>query len=1170
MKLTVFLIILACFQVSASVYAQYNVSLTEKNAPLSKIFKKIESQTGYSFFYDDKLLTGTHNITLTLKNATLKEALDKCLADQPLTYSVVDKTIVISAKRKPEAAKPAPILIVPKEIRGIVTDSAGIGIRDAVIRIKSSAVATSSDQLGNFLILSNSPDDRLVVSHIGYESVELKVDYGSDQPVRIVLHLATTNLSQVTVVSTGYENLPKERVTGSFSQPLKQMYDARVSTDVLTKLEGITSGIAFNTPGLTGNRETKISVRGRSTIYANDNPLIVVDNFPYDGDINNINPNDVESVTVLKDAAASSIWGVQAGNGVIVITTKKGKLNQPLKIQVNSNITVSNKPDLKYDPNFLTSRDYIDVERYLFANGKYDGDIAQNDPSNPTSTYPPISTVVDLLNKAKNGTISQAAADQQINALRNYDVRNDLSKYFYRRAVNQQYNINFSGGTDTYSYYFSGGYDKNLATLKGNAYDRLTFNTNNVIKPVTNLELSIGLNYVQSNNTADNTLPQIRTGGEYSSVLPYTQLADASGQPQAILSQYSADYVAASVNKGFLSWAFNPLQELRERLNTSNGKRNDFRLNTGAKYSFLNGFSADIKYQYQSSQYNSKSIADQRSFLARTLINSYSVVDGDGNVVGYNIPVGGILSTTNDNQEAHHGRGQLNYSHVWSRHSISALAGFEVTQVKADQTANALYGYNDELGISLPVDYVNGFPLNPSGYNTIPYSGSAGGTLNRYRSHFANAAYSYLERYTISASGRIDASNYFGVKTNQKAVPLWSAGFKWDIYKDNFYKLDWLPVLSLRASYGFQGNLDKTLAAVTTLTNVGAAANWTNANYSIINNYGNPDLRWERIRMINFGIDFAFRNNRVTGSIDYYTKKGIDLIGFTVLAPSTGVTDMKGNYSGMKGNGIDVQLNSQNISGKFNWTTNVIISHATDKVTTYTAAPVPSSSLVGSNTSISPIIGQPVYSIVSFKWGGLDAQTGDPQGYLSDGTLSSDYSALINNTPNNQMVYSGPARPTYFGGFNNRFSYAGIILSVNVSYKFGYYFRRSSLSYDYLYRLGIGNKDYAERWQQPGDEKATNVPSMTYPSDQNRDYFYNYSSVLVEKGDHVRLQDVSISYDLNSSKQRWLPVKQVQIYLYANNLGIIWKANKQGINPDYPVGGIRTPKTFAIGLKASL
>lgn len=306
--------------------------------------------------------------------------------------------------------------------------------------------------------------------------------------------------------------------------------------------------------------------------------------------------------------------------------------------------------------------------------------------------------------------------------------------------------------------------------------------------------------------------------------------------------------------------------------------------------------------------------------------------------------------------------------------------------------------------------------------------------------------------------------------------------------------------------------------------------------------------------------------------MEYYRKKGRDLIGEAPVDPTTGVLSaqqtfsFKGNVAEMKGEGVDAVVTSRNLVGRFRWTTHYLFSYAATRVTRYLLPATGAGSYFNLGLAVNPVEGRPLYTIYSYAWAGLDDQTGDPQRYLG-GQVSKNYTALVNQ-PVTDLSYHGPAVPEYYGALRNEWGWKGFSLSANIAYKLGYYFQRSSINYNSLFRNWVGHPDYTLRWQKAGDEVHTQVPSLVYPNtNANRDLFYNRSQVLVERGDHVRLQDVGLSYEVSRDARKKLPVKQVRISLYANNLGILWKANGANLDPDYFSGGFPLPRTIALGLK---
>lgn len=969
------------------------------------------------------------------------------------------------------------------------------------------------------------------------------------------------NLQAVDIVSTGYQRIPKERATGSFVLVDSVQLNRKVSPDIFSRLEGITSGLLFNQNTQISNAgNLDLSIRGRSTIYANDQPLIILNDFPFSGDFNTLNPNDLESVTVLKDAAAASIWGVRAGNGVIVVNTKKGKYRQPLSISLNTSLTISGKPDVFYNRDYLPSSDFIDIETYLFNNGKYDAALADK------VNYPLVSPVVQILERQRNGQ-SATVTTAQLNALRRNDARQDELRYFYQNQVAQQYFLNIGKGTDKSSHYLSAGYDRARLNLVNNTDDRFSISTQHSLQLLKNLELNAGLNYIRTLSKVDSVLLSMVSPN----FTPYFQYRDVNGKANVFERQFSADFNARAIANGFLNWSFVPLDELNQPQTTLKG--NDLRFNAGIKYTLLPGLTAEIKYQYQRITNTSELLSPLTSYAARNNINRYSVVTA-GRVDGYNVPLGPIRDWSKRNARGENFRSQLNYHKNWGKHEVSVIAGYEFSEFDTHAYKTSQYGYDVTTGQGLEVDTNTTFALNPSGSGKITTNVNLFGKLDRIRSAFANAAYTYANRYTFSGSARMDGSNYFGVKTNHKNVPLWSAGALWHLDREDFYRIDWLPVLKLRISYGYNGNLDRSNTGITTFSSR-SSASYTGLPSSAIINIGNPELRWEKIAIANLGLDFGLKNQVISGRIEYYFKNGTDMLGDKSFPSSTGIKLLRGNYSEMKSRGMDLALMARNPGGLLKWQSTFILSTASDQVTQYDVLETDKVYFVG-NSSTRPVLGKPVYGIYSYKWAGLDPLNGAAQGYLN-GQITKDYRRILTETNMEDLEYNGPARPTFFGGLSNSFSFHKFTFGFNLSYKLGYYFRRPSVNYYDMYRLELANYmnlDFLKRWQQPGDEKVTNVPAMASYSDTNEGArFYNNSSATVNKGDHVRLQDLSLSYDLDPSNWKNIPVKNVRLYFYANNMGILWKANDFDIDPDLVPALDRftnpVPRSFSFGIKAS-
>lgn len=1145
-----------------------NASLSVNQQPLERVFETLQKQTGYLFFYEEGLFRNSPKVSLSVKNRPLKETLDLILKNQPFRYEIVGKTIVIRNKAIPPSSK----INSEQErfnINGTVVNDEGIPLAGASVMLRGSSKTVVTNSEGKFALIDVGENDILIISFIGYQTAEVK----AGRSVAIKLQIAPTSLTEVSVVSTGYQNIPKERSTGSFVQIGKEILERRVGTNILDRLDGVTSGLIFNSSSTrTQNDPLGLNVRGTSTIdtKVNASPLIVVDNFPYEGDINNINPNDIESISVLKDAAASAIWGARSGNGVIVITTKKGIYKTGIQIQFNSNVTIGNKPNLYYSHNYLNSSEYIELERTLFNFGYYDNDLTNS------VTRPVVSPAVELMAKKRSNPILSDEIEKQLDILKNYDVRRDYEKYVYRKSVFQQTSLSFRGGTENINYSVSIGYDRNNENLLRNNLNRFTINNFTTFKPLKNLEITIGLNYANSkreNNTSSFAYDTVNQAGTV--FLPYGRLADDNGNHLNQESNFRSSYLETMQQNGMLNWRYNLLNEID--LSDNSTKTDNILLKGSAKYQFASFLSSTVYYQYEKQNTDLHNYRSIETYYVRDLINRFSQYNTSTGTYSYAFPLGGILDMSKSTLKSNNLRWQQNYDQtLGALHAINAIAGVELREVFTTQTPQVLWGYDDEFGTS--VNNINptiSYPINPSGAQTLPLPAiNVMETTNRYISYYIAGNYSFKNMYTLSASARKDGANIFGVKTNDKIVPLWSAGLGYEISREKFYPLTFLPYAKIRVTYGFNGNVYNASAYLTAQY---STSSLTGLQMARVISPPNPELSWERVKNINLALDFASKNNMISGSLEFFKKYGLDLIESAPLAPSTGFQNFQGNAASTMTKGIDIILNSKNINGDLKWNTNLLFTVQKDKVTKYD--PVFNARTItsqynlqtpGSPNLLRPTVGKPLFSIFSYEWAGIDPSNGDPQGYLN-GSISKDYLGILNAATPENLKFHGSAIPTIYGGLRNTFTYKGISISTNITYKMGYYYRKRTIALNYQGISQLMHTDYSSRWQKRGDELTSNVPSLVYITNSNRTTFYQHSSILVEKGDHIRLQDIAIDYTIDKSIWKRLPFKTLQPYLYARNLGILWRANNSGIDPDKIVyRSYPDPFTIAFGLRIGL
>ena len=1041
----------------------------------------------------------------------------------------------------------------PKQITGRLINDKNTGIDGATVSLVSTGVNTQTDNNGFFNLEYNGRRDTIFISHVGYSYASIAIDSATTFPLEIQL-VKKEGVLQEVVVHTGYQQVSKERSTGSFTKISNSTFNQQAGYDIISRLPAIANGLQEGLKTNEGNYSSagKIMIRGLSTINGPTSPLIILDNFPYEGDIQNINPNDVESITLLKDAAAASIWGARAGNGVIVITTKKGHYSQKANVEFRSNIQFTEKPDLFYQQSISPS-DLVDVEKFLFQNGYRMGDTL-------SSSHPPFSPVYEILIGQKNGSISNSDAGNQLNLFRSHDVRNDFNKYVYTEGISQQYNISVNGGSDNIAWLLSGGYDKNLDVLSA-ATGRVNIRSDNSIKLSKGLEANTSIYYAHTETTSGaEGYGNVRT--IKGSIPVYSWLIDKDGKPVPVAKDFRSTFTGNLPDGSLLDWNYYPLEDFKH--SRSKAMLEDIVGALSLSYSFHFGLVMQAKYQYEKQTAIANRLYDIDSYYTRNLINSFYQPSGPDL---FPVPKRGILDASNNTLTSTNLRLQVNYNKKWRNQEVVAIAGNEVRQLLSEGNSNRRYGYDDNILTVIPVDLSNSYKSYVTGSSMyIPDFNGLTERNNRLVSFFANAAYTLKNKYTLSISGRRDASNIFGVNTNDKWNPLWSAGAGWTLSQETFYKSSLIPYFRLRITYGASGNIDPSLSAVTTMSYSGTSP-FTRSPYGAIDKFYNPDLRWEKNGQLNLGIDFSTRNDYLKGSIEYYVKKGIDLYGPSPLDQTAGlgIGYITKNAANMIANGWDIELHSVNTNSTIIWSTDLNLSGYHDKITAYYLLNKEGYNFISDGNRITGLTGKPVNSVLSYKWGGLNPETGNPRGYL-DGKISEDYTSITGSgTLVSDLIYSGPGLPTIFGSIGNTLLYKGFSLTARMIFKFGYYFRKPSVNYNTLFSALSSTADFAKRWQKPGDELKTNVPSMIYPLVNSRDEFYNNSQVLVEKGDQVRLQYITLSYKVTNKSLKRTPFKSLRVYVNVNNLGIIWRANKDRLDPDYSVFSIPPSKNIAIG-----
>lgn len=1034
-----------------------------------------------------------------------------------------------------------------------IETSERVPLEGATVRLLKHDEVKFSDAAGIVLIDPYLLPDTVEVTLVGFMSRRVALSE-RDTLLHIVL-TQSDHLIEEVLISTGYQQSTREKLSGSYTHVDNEMLNRSVGSNILQRLEGIVPGVQFVQAGSTAAED--IRVRGLATIESDSRPLIVVDNFPYEGDIESIDPDMVENITVLKDAVASSIWGARAGNGVIVITTKSAKGTAPVKVNFHANSMLGGRPDLTYSRSWLPSTTVMEIESYRYGMGHYR--FADN-----TS----IPVYVDLLKQHEEGTVSESELRRAEAEFERGDFRQQAMQHLYGNSLLQQYALNVSTSRKEFSNIIGASYNTFRDHIRYNGSKRVVLNIKNRYMPISWLDLGL--------NGAFSKIENSQNGFGYNDfevsgvgISPYWRLVDDQGNNLPLpRSGLRTAYTEQAISNGLLDWMYRPLDE--RMLSDTRNASNEVRVQSDVVLRPFRSFSISLMYQYTGTLSNSLSHYGKDSYYVRNLVNRFTQSNG-----ARLVPHNGILDRSNDTQGfAHYGRVQSSWKHDLSEaQHISFFGGMEIRHQTSQRFPGMrLYNYDEKYLIGENrYDYTTNHPVRPEGRSRIPLPSDIHRYYtNRDLSYFANADYALRGKYILNGSIRWDASNLFGVKTNQKGVPLWSLGGAWKISEESFYPLgDAVPHARLRATYGISGNVNKTVTHVPTISLLTSVLGVPMASLRSI---GNPSLRWEQVSTWNYGLDLSSRIAKIELSIDYYRKQGNDLIGEHEMDPTTGIQgSYKINYANILTKGWDVQVRRTTHWGHWRWSIDMLGNWVDNTVTNYSEDRDLSIARYLGDTPV-PVVGKSRDVRYVIPWQGLSPENGYPLVKM-DEALSQAYQTYYDHYLTvDDLEDRGVMVPTHYGSFRNTLSYKRLQFSVLMTWKSGAVFRRTSMMPGGEFSNSY-HEDYYHRWKTPGDELSTNVPAFVALEDLRGDYsymsaVYNQSSILIESADHIRIQDINLTYSL--PKLGNAIVKDVRLTAYVRNLGIIWKRNSHDIDPDYVSSLFRAPRYISLGIQLNI
>lgn len=1096
------------------------ITMTMTKKPLENVLEKLSKQYDYQFFYNASLLKGV-NVSVSLQEADINQVMKTLLAGSGLQYSIKGKTIVITAIPKKAVAQ--------TPLSGRVTDTEGNEIPGVTIFTQDKSQGAVTDINGRF----SFPKPLTYGTVLNFSSIGMKphnVVYSGERLLQVVMAEDVKQLDAVIV--TGYQTISRERSTGAAVIINKDKFDKIMSTNLMSKIEGLSAGLS--TYG--GNT----SIRGTSSFAVGTSPLVVMDGQVVNQGLSSINPEDIENITVLKDAASTSLYGVRASNGVIVVTTKKPKDKKTI-INASANFYFEPSPSLDY-MNYASTSDIIDYEvNYLLTDSYYKTNpMDYFDRKNDVASPQRYTQIERVYYDVARGKMTLAQAEGTLEKLRQYDYRREHQDKLAQLAFTQDYNISLAKAGDKSDMFtsirFQSFGSNSKTSIKSN---KLSLYLKNSLDFTKWLKFTYGANIDYQDGKSGGGDKE--KGSLY--FMPYERITDDNGNPvyQYIHNYYQAETIGNT--EGLKPLHYNVMEEYRKNVTTS---RNLYvRLFTQADLKLAKGLDLGLKFQYEDNYANSEDYNEEDSYFMRNMIDTYASSDSNGGFI-YNIPVGGHMREQNSRSSFYNVRGQLNYNTTFAqKHEITALVGSEIRQDKWRTTNGERYGYDDQKLTYKQVDWLTlQDGVKGQLFNTVVHSSeyaNVSEVLHRYVSAYANVGYTYDSRYSFNGSVRVEQADLFGTDPKYRYRPLWSVGASWNMNNETFMKpLTWLDMLKLRVTYGITGNVDQNTSPY--LIGVYGTNFVTNTGVTSIVTPPNPMLRWEKTSTFNFGIDFAMFK-RLSGSFDVYRRYSSDLLANKTLDATVGWEQAVFNNGAMKNIGAEITLSYDWLKTS-DWALNTTLTAFYNKNTIEEIGYIPTSA---SSMMRSPysnyMVGDTYGTLYAFRYAGLTSE-GDPSVYDENGVIQSNVN--VDNT--GAAVTVAQLTPKWQGAFNINLRWKSVEMFAKIVYYTGHSLRKD-VTPIYQEASANMNADFVNRWTP--DHTDTDIPRMGMHDalDQYRNAHWKYADKQIVSASFIKMRNIGLSYTLPQKLTRSWGFNNIGVRAQVDN-PFYWAANRNGINPE--------------------
>lgn len=1166
---------------AATTPEQDSITFSKQQMMVEQVFDAITKQLKYDVFYSENELDVKRMVQLPRLKMGLIEVLNFVLQKE-FTYKFNGKTIIISPAKAASDKH--------NQIRGIVKDENGEPLPGVTVIIKGTTIGVSTNAKGEFTIVSpEKPEATLLIfSFIGMETQQVtpKSDF-----ITVTMKTTLNELDEV-IVRTGYENIDKRKLTSSIVTVKMDDIMEPMTTTLDKMLQGKIPGMAVLQQSSTVGAAPKIRIRGSSTIVGSREPLWVLDGIVLEDPIplnpeelnsmdrvnlignaiSGINPEDIDQIDVLKDASATALYGSKAANGVIMITTKRGKFGKPA-IQYSMSMGFTHRPTVN-QMHVMNSKDRIEVSEEMVEKGLE----FVEDGITGSVGYE------GLLVQLYGNKLSYSQFQKEVKKMKEQNT--DWFKYLFRNAFSHNHTLSVSGANEAINYYFSVGYSNEKgATLKEDA-ERFNFNTNLNFK--INDKISTGFGLSASHGETNR---------------PTVDLFQYAYTTSRAIAPYDEDgyYNFYEVAPGYQNTPYmtpNLIYNIFNELNTTSGTSKLLSLNTrfNFDYKVTAWLSLSALLSYNVSSSSSEDVATEESYeisALRRLVYGYPVIDPEKEpnfATSCELPFGGRLKNQENKNTNYSARISASLRKTLNEvHDFSFMGGIDMRSAHSEGHTSTLLGYLPERG-KKSVD------INPRiwlAYGSLMESSrpTISDSKKNEMSYFASFSYSYDNRYIFNANVRGDASNKLGQDKSARFLPIWSISGRWNIADEHFMQnVNWMQGLNIHASYGLQGNVTEAHNP-NMVANVGSLDAISQYYESTINSLPNRGLRWEKTRSYNIGTDFSFFNGRLNAAFEYYNKKGKDQLISTTIESTNGGSSVIINDGNLINSGWDFSISATPIRlNKFSWNLSFNTSRSYNKVTNsgemdkYIVSQYLNGSLVKNGRSLN--------SFYSYRFGGLN-ENGEAT-FLGIYAKDEEGNVIISSQEealNSALVYNGRREPLFSGGLSTSIMLYNFTLNASFAMQFGSKIRLNNLYVDNN-RLPSPSKnmsdEFVDRWRKPGDEKHTDIPKLTderltppglyYHNGgaatigDNVYDFYNNSDLRVVSGSFLRCRSLSLAYYVPSTMLKHVHLRGASLSFSVSNPFVIKAKGLKGRDPEQVTlgsGSIPPQKNFSFSLNVT-